>query len=302
MAAYRVDLDIFSGPLDLLLYLVKKDEVDIYDISITKITDQYLRYLDMLRQLDIELAGDFLVLAATLMQIKSQMLLPKDDLDGADDEDTDADPRAELIRQLLEYKRFKDAANQLDEAQQAQSQRHGRPDTVIEQLKQDSEPELDLDQISTWDLLEAFDNLLKATGSYADYSHITDETPIDIYQIEILDRLQREGPMTFARLFQSGTNRAELVGMFLALLELLREGLAWAQQEQGQSGIYVRSLTDEPAEKAVREAIYSRQDEYDGQADKPPIPIEEIPADSGRKSKTSDVETQDDEQIPNESI
>ncbi len=112
MADYRVNLDIFAGPLDLLLYLVRKEEVDIYDISIAKITDQYIQYIEILKSLDIDLAGDFLVMAATLMQIKSAMLLPKADPESGllGEEDLD-DPRAELIRQLLEYKKFKDAAN-----------------------------------------------------------------------------------------------------------------------------------------------------------------------------------------------
>lgn len=272
MSQYRVNLDIFSGPMDLLLYLVKRDEVDVYDVSIKKITDQYLKYLDILNQLDIELAGDFLVMAATLMQIKSQMLLPKDDLDSLDDDDQDTDPRAELIRQLLEYKRFKDAANQLEVAHQQQSQRHSRPDTVISQLKKDDQPELEIDQLSTWDLLEAFDNLLKATGKYADYSHITDETPIDIYEIDILDRMQKTGPMTFQRLFDKQTTRVELVGMFLALLELIRQGLAAANQDEKTADIYVRALTQEPAETAVQNAIYATEKDQ-----QPDIPIQEIP-------------------------
>ena len=112
MADYRVDLEIFAGPLDLLLYLVRKDEVDIYDIPISRITDQYIRYIEMLKSLDMDLAGDFLVMAATLMQIKSAMLLPKAEPEMIG-EDEFSDPRAELIRQLLEYKKFKDAANLL---------------------------------------------------------------------------------------------------------------------------------------------------------------------------------------------
>ncbi len=115
MADYRVDLDVFAGPLDLLLYLVRKEEVDIYDIRIARITDQYIRYIEMLKSLDIDLAGDFLVMAATLMQIKSAMLLPKAEPGQLGDDDL-SDPRTELIRQLLEYKKFKDAANLLNAA------------------------------------------------------------------------------------------------------------------------------------------------------------------------------------------
>jgi len=153
MADYRVDLDIFAGPLDLLLYLVRKEEVDIYDIPIAKITDQYVRYIEMLKSLDMDLAGDFLVMAATLMQIKSAMLLPKAEPDQLQDDDL-SDPRRELIRQLLEYKKFKDAANVLNAAADEQRERFPRPAVIVESLKGDAEPEVDMEQVSIWDLLE----------------------------------------------------------------------------------------------------------------------------------------------------
>lgn len=256
MPDYRVNLDIFAGPLDLLLYLVRKEEVDIYDISISKITDQYINYIEMLKSFDIDLAGDFLVMAATLMHIKSAMLLPKADSDQIDAEDFE-DPRTELIRQLLEYKKFKDAANLLDAAAQKQNQRFGRSDNIIEILKPDAEPQIDIDQVSVWDLLEAFDAILKATGSYGDISHITDDTPIDLYQIEILHRLQSDGPMSFETLFESRSGRLMMIGLFLALLELIREKLIWAEQSEPAGSIFLKALTDEPPELAVQKAIIS---------------------------------------------
>jgi segregation and condensation protein A len=254
LADYRVNLEIFAGPLDLLLHLVRKEEVDIYDIPIAKITDQYIRYIEILKQLDIDVAGDFLVMAATLMQIKSAMLLPRAPGEELGAEDL-ADPRAELIRQLLEYKRFKDAANLLAAAADEQGERFARPDTVIEQLKPATEPTVDLDQISIWDLLEAFDAIMEATGAKFDMSHITDDTPIDLYQIEILHRLQTEGPMSFERIFEPRGNRLTLVGLFLAILELIREQLIWAEQPQGTGQIHLRALTSTPAEEAVRKAM-----------------------------------------------
>ena len=150
MTQYRVNLDIFAGPLDLLLYLVRKDEVEIYDIQISHITEQYLHYVELLKQLDIELAGDFLVMAATLMEIKSAMLLPA--TTSEDGEDTDSmDPRSELVRQLLEYKKFKDAANLLGDSAEEQKQKFSRPDSIIADLKSgQEEPELDIDQVSIW--------------------------------------------------------------------------------------------------------------------------------------------------------
>jgi segregation and condensation protein A len=283
LADYRVNLEIFAGPLDLLLYLVRKEEVDIYDIPISKITDQYIRYIELLKSLDIDLAGDFLVMAATLMQIKSAMLLPKAEPDQLEDDDL-SDPRKELIHQLLEYKKFKDAANLLHAAADEQKERFPRPGTIIENLKPDAEPEIDIDQVSIWDLLEAFDTICKATGNVRDISNIKDDTPIDLYQIEILHRLQTEGPMTFTRIFESRTNRVVMVGLFLALLELIREKLAWVEQAS-DSSIYVRSLTDEPAEQAVQEAILATEagpDESDhaDRKEEPPIAISELSPES----------------------
>ncbi len=279
-----MNLDIFAGPLDLLLYLVRKEEVDIYDIPIAKITDQYIRYIEMLKSLDIDLAGDFLVMASTLMEIKSVMLLPKAEPDQLDIDDL-TDPRTELIRQLLEYKKFKDAANLLNAAVGRHKERFARPDSIIERLKPDTEPELDIDQVSVWDLLDAFDSVCRATGVARDMSHIKDDTPIDLYQIEILHRLQTEGPMTFERIFESKPNRVVMIGLFLALLELIREKLIWAKQPRSSPKIYLQSKTDEPAEQAVRKAILivaemsgelSAQIRQQKPAEGGPIPIAEI--------------------------
>ena len=280
MSAYRVNLEVFSGPLDLLLYLVRTEEVDIYDISITRITGQYLHYLEMLKSLDIDVAGDFLVMASTLMEIKSAMLLPRADPEHAQDDEL-SDPRAELVRQLLEYKKFKDAANLLNAEADRQRERFARPAAITDRLRPDAEPELDVEQVSVWDLLEAFDSLMKATSSMPDISHIADDTPIDLYQIEILHRLQTEGPMTFERLFEPRTNRVVMVGLFLALLELIRESLLWAEQAEPDAPIYLRALTDEPAEQAVRKAILSAETESEPSAaaqrpGQPPIEITEV--------------------------
>lgn len=293
MADYRVNLDIFAGPLDLLLYLVRKEEVDIYDIPIARITDQYIRYIEMLKTLDIDLAGDFLVMAATLMQIKSAMLLPKAEPESVQEEDL-CDPRTELIRQLLEYKKFKDAANLLSAAADEQKQRFARPDSIIDRLSGRTEPEMDIEQISIWDLLDAFDSVCKATGAELDIRHITDDTPIDLYQIEILHRLQSEGQMTFERIFEFGTGRLVMVGLFLALLELIRAKLVWAEQPASESSIYLRALTDEPAEQAVQNAILAVAETDRSQ--EPPIPISELPPES--KPLVSPDATQQHTPIP----
>jgi segregation and condensation protein A len=285
LADYRVNLDIFAGPLDLLLYLVRKEEVDIYDIPLAKITDQYLHYLEVLKQLDIDLAGDFLVMAATLIEIKSAMLLPKAQPEQMAQEEA-GDPRAQLIRQLLEYKKYKDAANLLGAAAERQQERFGRPTSLVSHLVPEAEPEVDMDRVSIWDLLEAFDSVCKAIGTQTYTGHIRDDTPIDLYQIEVLHRLQTEGPLTFERIFDAKPNRLVMVGLFLAMLELIRDKLIWAEQPANSSLIFVRALTEEPAEQAVRRAIMAVgqvENDTPTSLEAPPagpIPIVEIPASS----------------------
>jgi len=306
LAAYRVNLDIFAGPLDLLLYLVRKEEVDIYDIPIATITDQYIRYIEMLKSLDIDLAGDFLVMAATLMQIKSAMLLPQAEpgsalLDGQADDL--ADPRAELIRQLLEYKKFKDAANLLSDAADRQRDRFPRSDSIIERLRPGTEPQVDIDQVSIWNLLEAFDSIMKATGVVRTINHIKDDTPIDLYQIEILHRLQSEGRMSFERIFESVANRIVMIGLFLAILELIRENLVLSEQRAHSSSIYFRPLTDEPAEEAVQKAILALagadgdKSTQSKRREQPPIPISEL-SPKGEPAVSPDARQQRQPTIP----
>jgi segregation and condensation protein A len=274
MTDYKINLDVFSGPLDLLLYLVRKEEVDIYDIQITKITEEYIRHIEMLQMFDIELAGEFLVMAAMLMEIKSSMLLPKDQVNALE-EDT-SDPRHELIRQLLEYKKFKDAANMLNLSAQTQQQKYSRSDNIINSLEPKTEPELDLESITVWDLLSAFDTMMKATGNTFDIRHITDDTPIDLYQIEILHRLQNEGPMNFARIFEGKKNRLVMVGLFLGVLELVREKLITAEQAKLGMPIFIRALTDEPAEQAVHNAMMSEEGNVRLEEQQTQVPIQEI--------------------------
>ena len=310
MSEYRINLDIFSGPLDLLLYLVRREEVDIYDIPISRITEEYIRYVEMIKMLDVDLAGEFLVMAATLMEIKSMMLLPIDELNALADEQDD--PRAELIRQLLEYEKFKDAANMLKLSAESQEQKFPRSDNIIAGLKDSNEPELDIDQLSIWDLLGAFDSIIKATGGMMDISHISDDTPIDLYQIEILHHLQTEGAMSFERIFADKKKRLVTIGLFLAVLELVREKLITAEQAKAGMPIYLRSLTDEPAEQAVHNAILTQtgqktaEDDYQQKdaipiktiedkqpAAEPPVSIKEIGAEMAA-DKPLQVEQQQD--------
>lgn len=299
MSEYRVNLEIFAGPMDLLLHLVRKEEVDIYEIPISKITDQYLHYIKVLKSLDIDVAGDFLVMAATLMQIKSAMLLPRTAPEDEDSGEDSSDPRVQLIHQLLEYKKFKDAANRLGDAVEYQQTRHPRPSTVVQQIKgnavKDQQKDVDIEQVSVWDLLDAFDSVMEATGGHFDISHIQDDTPIDLYEIEMLTRLQGEGAMTFKTLFGNSSRRIVLVGMFLALLELIRGNLISVEQPENSEDIYIKALTDKPAEKAVQQHVLAQDSDQptqetpdnqvaeDGKEEtengdtKPRIPVVELP-------------------------
>ncbi len=238
---YHVQLDIYNGPLDLLLFLIRKEEVDIYDIPIAKIADQYLEYVNLLKEMDPNLASEFLVLAATLMEIKSRMLLPRSQEEEQDDEPID--PRSELVRQLLEYKRFKDAAGWLAEAADAQSEKFPRV-PVLPQLNAD---ELDLEDLQIWDLVEAFSKLMEATlGGTVLHEVGEDETPIALHQEDIIDRLKREGPLPFSRIFEGKKNKLEMIGLFLALLEVIRQGIVKIEQDEPFSEIYLFLNVDIP--------------------------------------------------------
>ncbi|MFA5865808.1 MAG: segregation/condensation protein A [Phycisphaerae bacterium] len=240
---YRVQLEIYNGPIDLLLYLIRKEEVDIYDIPIARITDQYLQYVMVLQQLDPNLAGDFLVLAATLMEIKSRMLLPHPV--EQDESGETIDPRSELVRQLLEYKRFKDAAGWLADAAESQSQKFPR----VPVLPESRASEIDLEDLQIWDLVEAFSKLLQATlAGVGLHSVEKDDTPLALHQQDIIDRLQREGPLAFSRIFEGRNRRTEMIGLFLAMLELIRQGLIRIEQDELLGEIYLFLNVDLPDE------------------------------------------------------
>jgi segregation and condensation protein A len=232
---YRVDLDVYHGPLDLLLYLIKRDELDVYDIPISKILDSYMQYVEVLgglhdeAGLDINVAGDFLVMAATLMEVKSAMLLPKDKpadpREGRSAAQDLTDPRYELIQQLLEYKRFKDTAVLLERKQAEHQERFARYPAKRGINEDDEAPPVDMDEVQVWDLLAAFGKLMAETGYRKPKMHEVayDDTPIELHATDIEDRLKREGRLTLRQLIEGRTNKSEIIGVFLALLELIRQ-------------------------------------------------------------------------------
>jgi len=217
--AYKVKLDVFEGPLDLLLYLIQKEEVDIYDIPIAKITDQYLEYMELMQLLDLNIAGEFLVMAATLMHIKSKLLLPPDETEGA--EDQEADPRAELVKRLLEYKKFKEAASELSERESTQKHFFAR---VGSGINMDELPPAEdkFFEASLFDLITAFTKVLKDVPKDAFYQVVKDEFTVSEKIHDILHLMTERKSMLFTELFRTARNKFEIITMFLAVLELIK--------------------------------------------------------------------------------
>ncbi len=214
---YKVQLEVFEGPLDLLLYLIKRDELDIYDIPIERITQQYMQYLDLMKMLDLGIAGEFLVMAATLMMIKSRLLLPVEERPELEAEEDD--PRWDLVRQLVEYKKFKDAADHLEELALR------REDVFIregEHVELGPDPEVSLHDVSIFDLISAFNEALKKAKK-EDLAEIFTDRYTVAEKVDFLSGLlKRERRARLSSLFAGMQHRYEMVCTFLAILELIR--------------------------------------------------------------------------------
>lgn len=241
--AYKVDLGIFEGPLDLLLYLIHKDEIDIYDIPIEKVTRQYMDYIDEMKRLDINVAGEFLVMAASLMLIKSRTLLPVERRTDDSDEE-EVDPRLDLVRQLIEYKKYKDAAQSLMalEAEQAECYLPGGKVVVGENF--DDESALRLKDISISDLVKAFERILK-NRPVSPVDHLK---PI-VWSVPqkmqlVLERTKSGGKLLFTTLFTIESPRGEVIVTFLAMLELIKQHKIQAVQDDTFSEIVIVAFDD----------------------------------------------------------
>jgi segregation and condensation protein A len=239
---YKFELDVFEGPLDLLLYLIKREEVDIYNIPIETITTQYMEYLDLMRMLDLNIAGEFIVMAATLMMIKSRMLLPVDerpeDEDGADEDD----PRWDLVRRLVEYKKFKDAALALQdrEARQENVFAAGGEGVVLE-----PDPGLALRDVSLFDLITAFQGVLKRARPETMGEVFAESLTVADKIDALLTLLAEGGRVLFSELFDGTPSRHEVICTFLALLELIRLRQVCAVQRERFGDIALEGIRDE---------------------------------------------------------
>ena len=216
--SYKVKLEVFEGPLDLLLYLIKKEEINIYDIPIARVTDQYLEYLNLMQLLDLKVAGEFLVVAATLMQIKSKMLLPPEERQLEEEEQED--PRQELVRRLLEYKRFKEAAGRLEELEQTQAEVFRR--RVSPARLDFGQEQEEYFEASIFDLISAFSKVLKAIPKQAFLEVIQDEYPVEKKVHDLLHLLVSRPVLYFSKLFEKARSKTEVIATFLAILELIR--------------------------------------------------------------------------------
>ncbi|QJW97066.1 segregation and condensation protein A [Frigoriglobus tundricola] len=239
---YTVALDTFHGPLDLLLYLVKRHEVDVLDIPIAAVADQFLVYLQTVSELDIELAGEFLVMAATLMEIKSRSLLPAE----AHTETEDApDPRRELVRQLLEYRKFKDAAAALEANAERAGARVARQEPP--EPAADSGPKVRA--VELWDLVSAFARLMRETQALQPTTILVDDTPQHVYEAQLRERVAAAGGrLPFRAAFPPPHFKARLIGVFLAVLELIRHRHLGLDQPEAGDEIFLVALADAPPE------------------------------------------------------
>lgn len=216
--SYKVRLELFEGPLDLLLYLVKKDHLNIYDIPVSQVTEQYLKYLELMQLLDLAIAGEFLVMAATLMQIKSKMLLPAEETKA---EEAEEDPRAELVQRLLEYEKFKQIAENLRQKEAGQQELFKRP-----KVQENTElPELPAGvyfEASIFDLINAFSKALEDVPKDLFYEVIKDEFTIEEKVHQILHLLLLRPCVKISELFAQAKHKLEVIVTFLAILELIR--------------------------------------------------------------------------------
>lgn len=257
MSEYQVKFEVFEGPLDLLLYLIKKEEVDIYSVNLTKLATQFIEYIEMMREFDLEIAGEFLVMASTLMYIKSRELLPVEQQAQVEEEEDNTDPRWELIRQLVEYKKFKDAAAQLQTLE-------ARQEGVFPRLPikpEFEEEKIAKQDISVFDLLNAVNAVLKRFEKRDNPREIYEDKWTVSEKIEHIVRVMEKGAaVRFSELFEDAMSRSEVVCTFLALLELIRLKQLVCGQSSDFGEIEIRkreaAVTDSPvATTAPTEAL-----------------------------------------------
>jgi segregation and condensation protein A len=220
--SYRVQLPVFSGPMDLLLHLVRQQEVDVHEISIAPILKDYLKHLDVLKQLDLHDIGDFVVMASTLMEIKSRELLPTE----AVELEEELDPKDDLIRRLLEYKRYRDLARELDSRADRRSRQTPLVMALPKELQDtDEDDQLDIGKVQVWDLTSAFAKLLDQIGQQATMEIEVDKRDVGYYTRRLLTQFKEKREVGFTEIFDKREGRYGLIGTLIALLEMMKQEL-----------------------------------------------------------------------------
>ena len=238
MADYRVQLDLFSGPLDLLLYLVRRNEVDLVQLPIARITRQFFQFLEVLEFLDLDMVGDFVVMASTLVELKSRQVLPRAEEEEPDEVPLADDSCSELIQQLLEYKKYKDAALALEQQAAEWQERYPRlsDDRPTSGKDHAADP---IKEVELWDLVSALSRVLQKKHVEETSSIRYDDTPISTYIDRIGARVRETGRVPFSEFFEGCNLRSKIIGIFLAVLELLRHHGFRAEQSSEFSEIFV---------------------------------------------------------------
>ncbi|MEX1040726.1 MAG: segregation/condensation protein A [Pirellulaceae bacterium] len=231
---FRVDIATYRGPLDLLLYLVRKQEVDICDIPIAKVTAQFLEYLDVLKALDVNAVGDFLEMASTLIEIKSKLVLPS----AQEEEEVLEDPRENLVERLLEYKKFKDASSILEDHGRRWQKRFRRlsDDLPPRRIDPADQP---INEVELWDLVSALNRIIRDNKAVQPTNIVYDDTPIRVYMQQIHGRMVAEEKVNFRSMFPPDAHKTKIIGIFLAILELVRHYRVLAQQGDSLDDIWI---------------------------------------------------------------
>lgn len=232
--SFRVALDIFRGPLDLLLYLVRKHELDILDIPVAKVTQQFIEYLEVLQELDVNAVGDFIEMASTLLEVKSRMALPTE----VEEVEEVEDPREELVERLLEYKKFRDAASLLEEQGRAWQEHLPRlaNDLPPRRIDPAGQP---IQELELWDLVSAFGRIVRDSRVTQERSIVYDETPIHVYMQRLHQRLVQDRRAAFSQMLHPGMHKTAMIGVFLSILELVRHHSVRTEQEDGHGEIWI---------------------------------------------------------------
>ncbi len=257
---FRIDLDIFRGPIDLLHFLVRKNEIEITDISLARITAQYQEHLDVLQEIDINIVGDFIDVASQLVELKTRTALPRNEFEQ--EEENYQDPRQDLVERLLMYKEFKEAASLLDEQGRQWQQRYARVSDDLPPRKVDvaAQP---IREVELWDLVSAFGRVLRDNRPKKDAKIFYDETPIHIYMDQIRKRLiQDKQKVAFSQMFEPGMHKSSMVGIFLAILELCRHHSVVTEQSNEHGEIWIV-----PGEEFDQDIDISKIDDFDGPGD-----------------------------------